>query len=730
MMFGGGGGGWMTRGGGAGGWGRGMGGRMGLDQEPEGGHVYDHAVVLRLFIYLIPHWKKLFITITAILIYTSTVVALPWMIKLMIDDYVRSSNLSGLSIVVPLFILIALVQYGSQYVHLRTLAFVGQRVLYTLRVLLFAHLQRLSMSFYNKNEVGRVMSRVQNDVQQLQEFLSIVTVTLADVLSLTGIIVAMVLMNAKLALITLSIIPLLFVIMAIWQKLARRAFIKARKTIAAVNSGLQENISGVRVVQSLNREKANIRSFGAANADNLGANLEVGKLQAVLFPAVEMLSAIGMALVIYFGGSLVLDDSIEVGVLVAFALYIQRFFEPVLNLTMQYGSLQRAMASGARIFELLDIEPEILDTPRPIKLGSTNGNIRFEDVDFGYNKNELILKQIDFNVEPGHTVALVGPTGAGKTTLISLIMRLYDVSEGRITLGGFDIRDISLDVLSSQISVVPQEPYLFSDTVRNNIRYNRYDISDDTVVDAAKAVGAHSFIEKLEQGYDTLLQERGGNLSIGQRQLISFARALVSKPNILLLDEATANIDTHTELIIQEALKTLLKDRTAIVIAHRLSTIRNADRILVLDDGHIVEDGSHSELLKNDGLYSRLNSYSLDGTDIQSISGNTTDSFNRIPSVEGNWKATLNSPRGIREGKFKFVISGSSLSGLWESDRGSQSFEGGTVEGSSLFLTVQIDSPRGVMDLVFTGLIEGERITGTVGFGSFGSGTFLLERSN
>ena len=309
-------------------------------------------------------------------------------------------------------------------------------------------------------------------------------------------------------------------------------------------------------------------------------------------------------------------------------------------------------------------------------------------------------------------------------------MRLYDVSEGRITLGGFDIRDISLDVLSSQISVVPQEPYLFSDTVRNNIRYNRYYISDDTVVDAAKAVGAHSFIEKLEQGYDTLLQERGGNLSIGQRQLISFARALVSKPNILLLDEATANIDTHTEMIIQEALKTLLKDRTAIVIAHRLSTIRNADRILVLDDGHIVEDGSHGELLKNDGLYSKLNSYSLHGTDIQSISGNTTDSFNRIPSVEGNWKATLNSPRGIREGKFKFVISGSSLSGLWESDRGSQSFEGGTVEGSSLFLTVQIDSPRGAMDLVFTGLIEGERITGKVGFGSFGSGTFLLERSN
>lgn len=611
MMSGGfGGGGWMR----GGGYRRGMGGRLGMDREEyEDGRIYNHTVVTRLFRYVLPHRARLLLTLAAVMVYTATVVALPWMIAKIIDDYVREGDLSGLNVVVPIFVGLALLQYGSQYVHLRTMSFVSQKVLYTLRVGLFRHLQRLSMSFYNRNEVGRVMSRVQNDVSQLQEFLSIVVITIADVLSLVGIITAMTLMNAQLAAVTLSIIPVLFVMMVVWQRFARRAFMRARRAISEVNANLQENISGVRVVQSMNRENANIRSFGSANSENLGANLEAVRMQAVLFPSVEFLSAVGLALVIVFGGSLVLENAIEVGVLVAFALYIQRFFEPVLNLTMQYGSLQRAMASGARIFELMDVEPELVDKSDSLNVETASGDVKFEGVSFHYTEGEPVLRSVDMHIPAGHTVALVGPTGAGKTTIVSLLMRFYDVSEGRILLEGVDIRDITLDSLTMQMAVVPQEPYLFSGTVRENIRYNRTGASDEDVVRAAEAVGAHDFIMNMEKGYDTPLQERGGNLSVGQRQLISFARALVADPRVLLLDEATANIDTYTETLIQRALDELLRDRTAIVIAHRLSTIRNADSIIVLDDGQVVEEGRHYELAAGGGLYARLYSYSAEG---------------------------------------------------------------------------------------------------------------------
>ena len=619
MMGGGFGGGRWMRGGGVRG---GMRGRLGSDSEEyEDGRVYDHKVVRRLFSYLIPHRSRLLLVLVAVMVYTGTVVALPWMVAKIIDEYVRAGNLSGLNVVVLIFVGVALLQYGAQYIHLRTMSFVGQRVLYDLRVDLFSHLQGLSMKFYNRNEVGRVMSRVQNDVSQLQEFISIVVITIADVLSLAGIITAMMLMNAGLAAITLSVIPVLILMMAIWQRFARRAFMRARRAISVVNGSLQENISGVRVIQSMNREGANIRSFGNANSENLGANLAAVRMQAMLFPSVEFLSAFALALVIVFGGSLALDDAIEVGVLVAFALYIQRFFEPVLNLTMQYGSLQRAMASGARIFELMDVEAEVVDRPGSRQIEAISGDpvsgagraVRFEDVSFHYIEGEPVLEHVDLHVPAGHTVALVGPTGAGKTTIVSLLLRLYDVSEGRVLLDGVDIRDIRLDSLSRQMAVVTQEPFLFSGSIRDNIRYNSVDATDDDVVRAATAVGAHDFITKTEHGYDTQLQERGGNLSVGQRQLISFARALVADPAILLLDEATANIDTHTEMLIQRALDELLRGRTAIVIAHRLSTIRNADRIVVVDQGRIVEEGVHEELVAGGGLYASLHSYSAEG---------------------------------------------------------------------------------------------------------------------
>ena len=608
------GGGWMARGG-RGAYGRGVAGQAGLEQDDEGGQIYDHTVVTRLFRYLLPYWPRLLITLAAVMVYTGAVVALPWTIALIIDRYVRAGDLSGLNVIVPIFVGIAFLQYVSQYVHLMAMAFVGQKVLYNLRVGLFRHLQGLSMNFYNKNEVGRVMSVVQNDVQQLQEFLSIVIVTFADVLSLGGIIAAMVIMDAQLALITLLVIPLLVVMMAIWQRSARRAFMRARQAISAVNAGLQENISGVRAVQSMNREDANIRSFGVANSENLGANLEAGKMQAALFPAVEILSALALALVIFFGGSRVLDNAIEVGVLIAFALYIQRFFEPVMNLTMQYGSLQRAMASGSRIFELMDVEPEVVDGPGSSTTVAATGDVRFEGVDFQYVEGDPILRDISFHVPAGHKVALVGPTGAGKTTLLSLLMRFYDVTKGRVLLDGVDVRDITLDSLSRQISIVPQEPYLFSGTIRENIRYNRVEATDEEVVRAAKAVGAHDFIENLEKGYDNPLQERGGNLSVGQRQLISFARALVADSRVLLLDEATANVDAYTEMLIQKALDELLRGRTAIIIAHRLSTIRNADQIVVVDQGRVTEMGRHHDLLAKGGLYAQLHSFSTEAAE-------------------------------------------------------------------------------------------------------------------
>ena len=635
MMGGGfGGGGWM-RGGGVRG---GMRGRLGADQEEyEDGRVYDHKVVRRLFSYLVPHRARLLLVLAAVMVYTGTVVALPWMVAKIIDEYVRAGNLSGLNVVVLIFVGVALLQYGSQYLHLRTMSFVGQRVLYDLRVGLFSHLQGLSMKFYNRNEVGRVMSRVQNDVSQLQEFISIVVITIADVLSLAGIITAMMLMNARLAVITLSVIPVLVLMMAIWQRFARRAFMRARRAISVVNGSLQENISGVRVIQSMNREGANIRSFGNANSENLGANLAAVRMQAILFPSVEFLSAFALALVIVFGGSLALDNAIEVGVLVAFALYIQRFFEPVLNLTMQYGSLQRAMASGARIFELMDVEADVVDRTGSKQVDTVEGEVRFEDVSFHYIEGEPVLSHVDLHIPAGHTIAVVGPTGAGKTTIVSLLMRLYDVSEGRVLLDGLDIRDITLDSLSKCTSIVAQEPFLFSGSIRENIRYNSVDATDDDVVRAATAVGAHDFITKMEHGYDTQLQERGGNLSVGQRQLISFARALVADPAILLLDEATANIDTHTEMLIQRALDELLRGRTAIVIAHRLSTIRNADRIVVLDEGKIVEEGRHDELVARGGLYASLHSYSAEGVDAlaEAASGPSANGAARHESATG-----------------------------------------------------------------------------------------------
>ena len=627
-------------------------GEMGLDQDVAG-KAYNHRVVMRLLKYIKPYWKHAVITFIALMAYTGTVIAQPLIVAWVIDDYVSTRDLSGLDLAVLVFLGVAVAQFVATYLNQRLMAYIGQNVLYTLRTQLFNHIQRLSMSFFDKNETGRVMSRVQNDVQQLQEVLSIFINSFAQVLSLIGIIGAMLFLNWKLALLTLSVIPMLFLVLNVWQRYARRSFLRVRTAIADVNSGLQENISGVRVVQSLNREETNIRRFGESNAENLNANLQASRLSAALIPSVEMLTALGLAIVVFVGGSLVLDGTIQAGVLVAFALFIQRFFEPVRSLTQEYGQLQRAMVAGDRIFEILDMKPEIEEKQDAVELPPIKGDIVYENVSFYYDEDTPVLKDVSLHIEPGQTVAFVGPTGAGKTTMVSLLLRLYDVKKGAIRVDGQDLRDLTMNSLYRQISVVPQEPYLFSGTsVKDNIRYNREHVTDEDVVRAATAVGAHEFISKLDQGYETIMNERGGNLSIGQRQLISFARALVGDPHILILDEATANIDTHSEMVIQQALKELLQGRTAVVIAHRLSTIRNAHNIVVLERGRIVEQGTHNELIERAGLYAKLSAFNSVGEEVVSNALPTSANGDEEKSVYGQRRGGRGEGRpGAGEGR-------------------------------------------------------------------------------
>ncbi|MBM3933581.1 MAG: ABC transporter ATP-binding protein [SAR202 cluster bacterium] len=589
-----------------------------IEDDTVGAKIVDRKIILRMGKYFKPHSKQVLLILIGMIVYTATVVAMPKLIEIVINDYITTQDMSGLYWAVAAFVGIAAVQMVSEMFHRRLMNRVGQDILMEMRVDLFNHLQKLSMSYFDRNEVGKVMSRVQNDVRQLQELLAIAVVTLADVFSLAGIVAIMLYTNAKLSVLTFLVIPPLAALMVSWQRFARRAYMRVRLAAADVNSDLQENISGIRVVQSLNRESANFRRFGEANRENFRANMYAQMYAAMISPAIEILAAISLATVIVIGGSLAISGTVEVGVIVAFALYIQRFFGPVQSLSGQYASLQRAMVAGERIFELLDTKPDVMEKPGALELPKVRGEIVYDHVEFHYTPDRPVLRGINLHIPAGYTVALVGPTGAGKTSIMSLLMRLYDVTKGRITIDGHDVRDVSLDSLAHQMSVVPQEPYLFSgSTLKENIRYCRTYVTDEDIVRSAKAVGAHDFIMKLEKGYDTPLQERGGNLSTGQRQLISFARAIAANPQILLLDEATANIDTQSEVMIQKALDEMLKDRTAVIIAHRLSTIRHADLILVLERGQIVERGKHDELIAKGGLYAKLSSYNMIGDEIE-----------------------------------------------------------------------------------------------------------------
>jgi len=582
------------------------------------GKAYDARLMRRLLMYLRPYWRQVLLALLAILAGAAGQLAQPYLIKTAIDQHIATGRLEGLDRLAILFLVILAGSFVSEYLQTWTMQLTGQRIMFDLRMAIYRHLQRLDLQYYDRNPVGRLMTRVTSDVDALNDlFTSGVVTIFGDVFTLTGIMAIMIGMNWRLALVAFSVLPLIALVTQWFRRHVRESYRVVRGLIARINAFLQENITGMSTVQLFRREALNFGRFDAIDAQHRDANVESIFYYSVFYPAVEVVAALASALIIWYGGASVLRGTVTIGALVAFVQYSQRFFRPISEMSEKFNVLQAAMASSERIFGLLD-EPVRIDRPPSpvVRPPGAPGHIVFENVWFAYNHRgnvapgehdaDFVLKDVSFEVRPGQRVGVVGATGAGKTTLINLLLRFYDVSRGRITVDGVDIRDLDPADLRGLFSLVLQDVHLFSGTIEGNIRLGRQDIDDAGVGRAAAAVHADAFISALPKGYETAVAERGATLSVGQKQLLSFARALAFDPRILILDEATSSVDTETETLIRDALHALMTGRTTIAIAHRLSTIQDMDRILVFHKGRLREAGTHQELLAKRGVYFRL----------------------------------------------------------------------------------------------------------------------------